>query len=53
MWLVHHRSSPECQQLHWDAGHKKECRQTKKKAKKKAKKDAKKKQKAKDIEEVD
>ena len=50
-------SSPECQKLHWIAGHRKECRQaTKEKAEKKAKKKAakKKKQMAEDaVEEVD
>ena len=50
-------SSPECQKLHWDAGHRQECKlATKEKAEKKAKKKAAKKQKqmAKDaIEEVD
>ena len=28
-------SSPECQKLHWVAGHKQECRRAKKQAKKK------------------
>ena len=50
-------SSPECQKLHWDAGHRQECRQATKKAEKKAKKKAAKKKKkkmAKDaVEEVD
>ena len=39
------RSSPECQKLHWDAGHRAECRESLRKAKKKAKKKAAKKKK--------
>ena len=50
-------SSPECQKLHWDAGHRQECRQATKKAEKKAKKKAAKKEKEKmakgAVEEVD
>ena len=50
-------SSPECQKLHWDAGHRQACREATKKAEKKAKKKAAKKkqqQMAKDaVEEVD
>ena len=39
------RSSPECQKLHWDAGHRAECKKARRKAKEKAKKKAAKKQK--------
>ena len=49
-------SSPECQKLHWDAGHREECRKTKRiLAKRKAKKEAKKKKEMakQPIEEVD